>query len=1260
MNPRSLALLQRSAGNAAVAGLVRARPGAAVPAPAASAAPVQSAVTAAGAVQRLVPAGGAGSTAPPVPPPAADPAADPRFRAVTGSVRAAGVALRKHPPPTAEVGKAQAAAKGPPDDKAGQAKAAQADAMSAAKPGGFDKAAFIAAVGKAIAAAAPKNLDEADKFAQSGKADGVKNQVMSQVTSGRDASVKNVKDEAGRTPDPSAGREKPVTPLAPEPAAPPPRVDGAAAMPGPAPAEQVTFTGGPAQVNQQMADAQVTEQHLEKSNEPQLQEAATAKKGAEAHAAAAPAAIRAHESAQLGAAKADAGAGASAAMAGMVRDKAGALARVAGAKTDTKAKDEVERARISGEINTIFDRTKADVEVILNGVDGKVTAEFDTGEAAARTAFTAKHKADMEKYKDDRYSGVTGAARWTADLFTGLPAEANRIYDAARALYESRMTVVISTVADLIGRELDAAKARVEKGRAQIKAFIASQPAALQKLAGEAAKDVGGKFDQLDADVDAKQQSLVDDLAGKYTEARGRVDEEIKAEQEKNKGLVDKAKEAIGGAIDTILKLKALFTGLLAKAASAFTKILDDPVGFITNFMSAVKQGFLSFAGNILTHLKKGLLGWLFGALASAGIELPDSFDLKGILKLVGSILGLTWTSIKARIAKLAPWAAAAIDVIESKIEIFTILATQGIGGLWTWIKDKLGDLKSMILTPIMDFVKEKIITAGISWVIGLLNPAGALVKIVQALVGVVQWIMERGAALMDFVGTVIDSVTDIANGGVGGVPAKIEAALGKAVPLVIAFLANLLGLGGISDKIKSILKAVQAPINKALDAVIKGALKLAGPLIRGIKGIGAKVKAKVLGGDDSPAGKQKRLEKGLAAGVGAANRFAGRAVGEKLLRPVLGAVRVRFGLSVVEPVRQGKVWGVRAEVQRMVAPTQVPIADERIEEVRKLRETASNRWTDAKDALKPVSKKIKDTRNPLAPADLTVARKAEADFAAAESTFKVDKDRFEVIRKKKEAAPTEMDALASAFQRAAATFTALTRTIEDVALAGRPAAELQAQADTYRAQASAALANADAGLADASITAGLVIPSPDQPTPAERVRTAREALATALGACPEKVTTPAQLRPYQDLTPLISSCAKVLGDARNEVKAINQVRVQVEAVDNVYRYTTNYGSFGDRTSEGAAKHEARTGEQVGHSWHGGKCRDYERNLDTIIDNLRQQRRALPAGVHPMIDEAIKRAQERRARLKEGADTWDNRSTLFTSIWDEKGQLRKR
>src|SRR5207244_6822679 len=199
-----------------------------------------------------------------------------------------------------------------------------------------------------------------------------------------------------------------------------------------------------------------------------------------------------------------------------------------------------------------------------------------------------------------------------------------------------------------------------------------------------------------------------------------------------------------------------------------------------------------------------------------------------GILKLVLSILGLTWASIKARIARVAPWAAKAIDFIESKVEVFVVLATQGVAGLWKWIKDKLGDLKDMILTPIKDFVVTKIVTAGIQWVLGMLNPAGALIKIVQALISVVQWIMERGASLMDLVSTVIDAVSDIAAGGVGGVPAKIEGALSNAVPLVISFLASLLGLGGISEKIKEILTAVQKPVGKAVDFVVNGALKAA------------------------------------------------------------------------------------------------------------------------------------------------------------------------------------------------------------------------------------------------------------------------------------------------------------------------------------------------------------------------------------------------------------------------------------------------
>jgi hypothetical protein len=165
-------------------------------------------------------------------------------------------------------------------------------------------------------------------------------------------------------------------------------------------------------------------------------------------------------------------------------------------------------------------------------------------------------------------------------------------------------------------------------------------------------------------------------------------------------------------------------------------------------------------------------------------------------------------------------------------------------------------------------------------------------------------------------------------------------------VPLIIGFLASVIGLGGIGAKVREIVQSLQKPVNKAVDFVIDTGLKVAAPIIRGLAGVSSKVKAKVAagkawvkgkaeagkawvknkvyGGDDSPEGKQQRLDRGMASGVTAANRFAGKTVGEKVLKPVLSVIGKRHGLAVLEPVMQGENWAVHGEVQRAIAPTRV------------------------------------------------------------------------------------------------------------------------------------------------------------------------------------------------------------------------------------------------------------------------------------------------------------------------------------------------
>lgn len=113
---------------------------------------------------------------------------------------------------------------------------------------------------------------------------------------------------------------------------------------------------------------------------------------------------------------------------------------------------------------------------------------------------------------------------------------------------------------------------------------------------------------------------------------------------------------------------------------------------------------------------RSSLQGWLFGALAEAGIEIPDKFDIKGIIKLILSLLGLTWNAIRARIPKVIP--EPVMKVIETSVDFVQAILSEGLVGLWKWIAAKLSDLKETVMGQIREFVVTKIITAGITWLI--------------------------------------------------------------------------------------------------------------------------------------------------------------------------------------------------------------------------------------------------------------------------------------------------------------------------------------------------------------------------------------------------------------------------------------------------------------------------------------------------------------------------------------------------------------
>ncbi|ACU38594.1 phage tail protein [Actinosynnema mirum] len=727
----------------------------------------------------------------------------------------------RHPSAAAEAGEAQRAAKAPVDDKEAQGKVVNAERMGAAEPGVFDRAGFVRAVEEAISAQAPRNLDEADELAGSGKVDAVRERVRGPVGEGRAAVAGPLERATAAAPDTSAAHEKPVTPLGAERQAPALTApDPAGAVPAPTPAAALDLSAGPREVDEELARADVTDEQLARANEPEFTGALAAKRESAEHAEGAPGRVRGAEAVAHADSRAFAAGQGSAVMAEFSAAGKRAHSEVGAGKHGAKDADEAARARVTATLQKVFDGTRADVEKILGDLDGKVDARFTEGERAARAAFSADHERRMDAYKEKRYSGIAGKARWVKDKFAGLPEEAGQIFARSRELYVARMRQVVGGVADLVGGELNRAKQRVAAGRAQLRSAVDSLAPGLRVIGGRAAAGFAERFDELAGTVDAKGEALVQAVSEKYRGALASVDEAIEAERAANQGLVAKAKNAVVGVVGTVLELKDLLLGVLARAASAVAAILKDPIGFLANFAAAVGAGLRGFLANIAGHLRKGVLDWLLGALSSAGLRLPEKFDLRGVLGMVGDLLGLTWSAIRGRVvAKGVP--EQAVSAAESSLPLARKVRSEGIGGVWAEVEDQVGDLKGGLLGKISAFLLPTVLVAGVTWIISLLNPASAFAKAVKAIVDLVSFVVERAGQIARFVNAVLDAVVAVAAGGGGGVPALIENALAMSVPVLIGALAAVLGIGGLASKVRGFVQSLAKPVNRAVDWVV-------------------------------------------------------------------------------------------------------------------------------------------------------------------------------------------------------------------------------------------------------------------------------------------------------------------------------------------------------------------------------------------------------------------------------------------------------
>jgi len=257
----------------------------------------------------------------------------------------------------------------------------------------------------------------------------------------------------------------------------------------------------------------------------------------------------------------------------------------------------------------------------------------------------------------------------------------------------------------------------------------------------------------------------------------------------------------------------------IGKARAAFNTIIKDPVRFVGNLVRAGKRGFELFATNIGEHLKAALIKWLVGPLGEAGVYIPKSFSLMEIVKLVLSVLGLTWQNIRSKLVKIIP--EPVLVALEKTAGILVTLVKDGPAAAWEQIKAELAELKDMLIAKVTEMVATEVVKAAVVKLVSMLNPAGAVIQAIIAIYKTVTFFIEKINQIAAVVASFIDSIAAIAAGQVEGAAKKVESTMANTLTVIVAFLAKLVGLGNVPEKLVGIVKKIRAPIDKGLDKIV-------------------------------------------------------------------------------------------------------------------------------------------------------------------------------------------------------------------------------------------------------------------------------------------------------------------------------------------------------------------------------------------------------------------------------------------------------
>jgi hypothetical protein len=272
-----------------------------------------------------------------------------------------------------------------------------------------------------------------------------------------------------------------------------------------------------------------------------------------------------------------------------------------------------------------------------------------------------------------------------------------------------------------------------------------------------------------------------------------------------------------------------LLVTVAQKALSAWDMVVKKPLDFIKNTVRALGHGFRLLWADIWTHLAFGVQGWLLGEIKEKNIKPPEKWtDPAGVFFFVLDVLGLSVDHIYELLKKR-------LHFDDKKVEAFRKRIGQ-FGRVLDWINKTIDTTKSpqenvkgmigqakdfgtSILTGIVEWIAGKVAgelammaaaaaaSAGLSEVIDIAR------RIYKAILTAVRW----ARRILDMANEALGNVIAIASGAIEGVGVKFKDIMHNGMPVIIGFLADQVGLGGVGQALRNIIDKLREQVDKAI-----------------------------------------------------------------------------------------------------------------------------------------------------------------------------------------------------------------------------------------------------------------------------------------------------------------------------------------------------------------------------------------------------------------------------------------------------------